>query len=1044
MWSWGYTGARSFGIEDPYLPKTPHLTDTMDVLNVSAGRGHLAIVTKKGKLFTQGGGAFFRLGHGDTNNCREPKPVNFITGNVLTASAGGCHTAAITSNGFLWTWGFGKFGALGHGDTETQKKPKVVEALKNVTQVSAGRDHTLALTSEGLVYSFGYGGAGALGLGDNCNCYNPTLVKTLTNVVKVVAASTFSAALTSQGDVYTWGTSDEGVLGHGSDYSVSVPRKIADLSDIVSISCGYFHMAAINRYGVVYTWGNGYHGKIMQGKDSSKRWVCTKKPTKVEALEGKVVSQIGCGLLHTSVLVDIKAVLDKATEKGDLFEQMVWYISQGEKYVHTALAALKYMLTRPRYNFSSSDQSGKTVLHWSVIYKNASFLTLLIQNKDDSFNINITDKEGYSALHYACLNADLQCSKILIDNNINLDLCNENGKVAFDLVDSDSILYQLKEMSGKKDVFLSYGLSELGTRFTQQLRDTLEQDRLLCWMDEKVLRAGNKWLDEISRAIDDCSAFIFVVSEKSLKSENCAYELQRALEKKKKIFPVLFESQDLNNAPPPYSSLKSYQWVDFSVPANFSTSYKKLLKGLKDIRTQKVASNVQPTMFKPFTSSAEPSGGQSGNKKPSFESKSGHNKKPAGFMTEDPDFRRMRPDSGFKVAIIHELGFGAFLERMLRGGKMGAEDLGLDLTIYNGEGKRTLMVEHIGKAIANNTDSIILNHGGPELYPSLEMAVDRGIKVITIDLNVENPLITEIQQDDFALSFQICKQLIQDMNGNANVIYMSQPELQFAPLIKRDKVWQSYKWQYKGLNEIAMIGQVSANVVNTSKTETLKILKEFPNVNIILAMWDQFAHGAVEAIKLVGKEDDISVYSVDISDQVINEMNHPNSPWKCSVGLDSWLLGNMAVRCAWACLNGVHLGKYILLDPIVIKQEYILQNSIKDIKQLVRELPELKSEAFLKKYPFLRKPQDHPHTAPTAPVSLPQVPLVQPLPVQAALPQVQALPVPAPQVVPKEVPIHQPNKRVRVANTRRDAPTRPPKKPQMPSPLAQSLGLPFL
>jgi len=41
-------------------------------------------------------------------------------------AAGGAHSACITSKGELWTWGKGRYGRLGHGDSEDQTRPKQV------------------------------------------------------------------------------------------------------------------------------------------------------------------------------------------------------------------------------------------------------------------------------------------------------------------------------------------------------------------------------------------------------------------------------------------------------------------------------------------------------------------------------------------------------------------------------------------------------------------------------------------------------------------------------------------------------------------------------------------------------------------------------------------------------------------------------------------------------------------------------------------------------------------------------------------------------
>ena len=45
---------------------------------------------------------------------------------VIEIAAGSAHSAAIVSEGDLYTWGIGEYGRLGHGDTDTQLKPKMV------------------------------------------------------------------------------------------------------------------------------------------------------------------------------------------------------------------------------------------------------------------------------------------------------------------------------------------------------------------------------------------------------------------------------------------------------------------------------------------------------------------------------------------------------------------------------------------------------------------------------------------------------------------------------------------------------------------------------------------------------------------------------------------------------------------------------------------------------------------------------------------------------------------------------------------------------
>lgn len=57
----------------------------------------------------------------------KPKLIEALQGyEIVDVACGGAHSAAITSSGQLFTWGKGRYGRLGHGDSEDQLKPKLV------------------------------------------------------------------------------------------------------------------------------------------------------------------------------------------------------------------------------------------------------------------------------------------------------------------------------------------------------------------------------------------------------------------------------------------------------------------------------------------------------------------------------------------------------------------------------------------------------------------------------------------------------------------------------------------------------------------------------------------------------------------------------------------------------------------------------------------------------------------------------------------------------------------------------------------------------
>ena len=145
------------------------------------------------------------------SSCDRPRVIEALRGKSLVDIAcGGSHSACITTSGELYTWGKGRYGRLGHGDSEDQLLPKLVEALRGqrVIDVACGSGdaQTLCLTDNDCVWSWGDGDYGKLGRGGSDGCKIPMKVESLmrAGVCKVECGSQFSVALTKSGAVYTW------------------------------------------------------------------------------------------------------------------------------------------------------------------------------------------------------------------------------------------------------------------------------------------------------------------------------------------------------------------------------------------------------------------------------------------------------------------------------------------------------------------------------------------------------------------------------------------------------------------------------------------------------------------------------------------------------------------------------------------------------------------------------------------------------------------------------------------------------------------------
>ncbi|XP_050295909.1 probable E3 ubiquitin-protein ligase HERC1 isoform X2 [Anthonomus grandis grandis] len=285
-------------------PKKILLDGFVKKLSSSRGSdGHTLALTEEGHVYSWGDGDYGKLGHGTCATHKTPRRIGgpFIIEKVIYIHAGYRHSAAITDDGRLWTWGEGDHGRLGHGDYTTRQIPTVVPDIQDVGQVACGSSHTLAVSRDGrVVWSFGSGDNGKLGHGEIAKVCRPKVIEGLQGLVvqKVCAATSFSLALTTAGKVYAWGSGP--VLGMGTADAIALqPLLIEDLfvHRIVDISVGDNHCLALTDEHTVFAWGTNTMGQCGLGHISSP----ITKPLKVPGLDCAMVRQISAGTSHSIV-----------------------------------------------------------------------------------------------------------------------------------------------------------------------------------------------------------------------------------------------------------------------------------------------------------------------------------------------------------------------------------------------------------------------------------------------------------------------------------------------------------------------------------------------------------------------------------------------------------------------------------------------------------------------------------------------------------------------------------------------------------------------
>ncbi|PKI45691.1 hypothetical protein CRG98_034007 [Punica granatum] len=169
---------------------------------------------------------------------------------------------------------------------EAQPRPKAIASLsgETIVKVACGANHTVAVDSNGYVYTWGFGGYGRLGHREQKDEWAPRRVDIFqrNNVLPpdavVSAGSVNSACTAGGGQLYMWGK----IKNTGDDWMY--PKPLMDLSgwNIRCMDSGSMHHF-VGADSSCISWGHAQYGELGYGPLGQKS---SAVPKKVDILEG--------------------------------------------------------------------------------------------------------------------------------------------------------------------------------------------------------------------------------------------------------------------------------------------------------------------------------------------------------------------------------------------------------------------------------------------------------------------------------------------------------------------------------------------------------------------------------------------------------------------------------------------------------------------------------------------------------------------------------------------------------------------------------------
>lgn len=282
LWTWGAGLNGWLGSSDIANRSSPGTITGggTNWLKISVGAGHMAGIKTDGTLWTWGANLDGQLGTGTTTPRSSPGTVAGGGTDWCDVATGRSVTAAIKTDGTLWTWGSNNYGQLGNGAIGGGRSSPVTIASggTNWTRVATSTvmpgngGHTVALKSDGTVWGWGANGNSQLGDGTTTNRTSPVTTSgggTTWCAISVGAFSTY--AIKTDGTLWGWGENGTGELGDGTITRRSSPVTTAGGGTTWrQIGAGQFHGLAVKTDGTLWSWGWNNSGQVGDGSIATR------------------------------------------------------------------------------------------------------------------------------------------------------------------------------------------------------------------------------------------------------------------------------------------------------------------------------------------------------------------------------------------------------------------------------------------------------------------------------------------------------------------------------------------------------------------------------------------------------------------------------------------------------------------------------------------------------------------------------------------------------------------------------------------------------
>ncbi len=229
-----------------------------------------AAVKTDGTLWSWGSGSYGTLGHNSTTQYSSPVQIPGTTWSTAEYALGGGESdgSALKTDGTLWVWGRNFMGELGQNNRTPYSSPKQIPGSWASAQSEVGYS-AFRVNTDGELYAMGSNSNGQLGDNSTTHRSSPVQIPGTTWAAtnpKVNGYSTW--VIKTDGTLFAWGDNGYGQLGQNNLTKYSSPVQIPGTSwhEVAGMTDG--GVVATKTDGTAWSWGLNYAGNLGQNNDA--------------------------------------------------------------------------------------------------------------------------------------------------------------------------------------------------------------------------------------------------------------------------------------------------------------------------------------------------------------------------------------------------------------------------------------------------------------------------------------------------------------------------------------------------------------------------------------------------------------------------------------------------------------------------------------------------------------------------------------------------------------------------------------------------------